>query len=355
MTLNYEFEKRLRVGYVGGGDQSYRNFLPSFQYAPIELVALVDHDADRGLAVARQFGAQHFYPNYKAMLAKEKMDAVFIVMGPDDEGNSPNPVIGADALRAGFHVWVAAPPCSSSSEISKFTDACLVSHKFVTTGFKRMFAPAYEKVAEIVDNPEFGGVSSFSMRYPVHVLPKDDRSKQRATSPLLEFVHPYSLLVRLFGECEGFCYLRSDASDAVLLLSYRKGYVGTLHLTAGQANTSPLERLEVVGQGANVVVENTTRLTYYRTQGHRGSPNDDLSFIGPDAGAPIVWEPEFSLGNSYNKQLVLEGYVGCVNHFAQRLLADQAPKHGNLVDMLHIMSFCSKLSYVPEKQWQSVY
>jgi len=31
--------------------------------------------------------------------------------------------------------------------------------------------------------------------------------------------------------------------------------------------------------------------------GYGRQPN----FIGPDAGAPLVWEPEFSLGKLYNK------------------------------------------------------
>ena len=33
------------------------------------------------------------------------------------------------------------------------------------------------------------------------------------------------------------------------------------------------------------------------TGGYGRQPN----FIGPDAGAPLVWEPEFSLGKLYNK------------------------------------------------------
>ncbi|MHB0856930.1 MAG: Gfo/Idh/MocA family protein [Anaerolineae bacterium] len=354
MLHNFEYEHKLRVGVIGAGEHCYRNILPCFQYAPVELITLSDPQAERGLAVARQFGARHFYPNHKTMLAKEELDAVFIVVGPDANGRPQYPELAADSLRAGCHTWIDVPPCSGSDELSKFTNACMVKRKYVATGFKKMFMPSYLKVAEIIADPAFGEISSFSMRYPLTLPAEDQRNDQAAMAPFLGFVQPYAALLRLFGECEGFSYLRSKATgDVVLNLRYRKGFVGTLHLCGSQALTSPIERLEVIGSGANVVVENGVRLVYYRAGGRRGdtgNKNTD-SYIGPDESAPIVWEPEFSLGKVYNKQLFLEGYAGAVLAFAERLLAGEAPKHGNLVDMLHIMNVHDKIRRGKEQVW----
>lgn len=359
LLFNYEYENKLSVGCIGAGEHSYRNILPCFQYAPLELVALADHNSERGLAIAQQFGAKHFYPNHKAMLAKEELDAVFIVVGPDAEGKSRYPELASEALRAGFHTWIDAPPCSGADEISRFTDACLGSGgKYVVSGFKKMFVPAYLKVAEIIEDPGFGGVSTFSMRYPLSLPPQSKRDDSLVMSPFLEFVHPYSLLVRLFGECEGFTYMRSNLSGGfVMNLCYRSGIVGSLHLTGGQAATSPLERLEVIGNGANVVVENGTRLVYYRPGGMRGEGKHgrEESYIGPDDTAPIIWEPEFSLGQLYNKQLFLEGYAGCIRYFAEQILENEILKYGNLVDMLHIMGVYSKICGAKEKEWNTAY
>jgi predicted dehydrogenase len=357
MPLNYEYTKKLRVGFIGAGEHAYRNILPSFQYAPIELVALTDASPEHALAIARQFGARHVYPNHKAMLAKEEMDAVFIVVGPDAEGRPRYPELAEETLRAGFHTWIDAPPCSSAEEISTFTNACLRGQAYICTGFKRMFMPAYRKVAQIMQDPYFGGASSFSMRYPLSLPPADRRDDPRAMSTFLDFVHPYSLLNYLFGDCEGLAYTRSAHSGGLaIVLSYRSGLVGTLHLCGGQAATSPLERLEVIGQGANVVVENGVRVLYYRPGGYRGDGSYGRveSFIGPDDIAPILWEPEFSLGQLYNKQLFLEGYVGSVRHFAERLLEDEAPKDGNLIQMLHIMTAYDRVRKGAERQWIGV-
>lgn len=355
--LSHEYETKLRIGYIGAGEHSFRNILPCFQYAAVELVALADQDTERGLAVARQFGARHFYPNHKAMLAKEEMDAVMVVLGPDAEGR-PTPAIAADALRAGFHVWFDMPPCANKNDVSTLTQACMRKSKWAVAGFKRMFAPAYLKVAEIISTPEFGGVTSFSMRYPVFMPPDDQQSEDHLMAPFLEALHPYSLLMRLFGDARGIMYMRNDSSGgAVLSLRYRNGVVGTLHLTAGQAATSPLERLEVIGNGANVVVENASRLTYYRPGGVRGKGQfgRDDTFIGADSTAPIIWEPEFSLGQLYNKPIFMQGYVGAIQYFAEHILTKTPPKHGNLVDILHMMTLYDKIRAGKENTYIEVY
>lgn len=360
MRYSYEHEKRLRVGCIGAGEYSYRTILPSFRHAPIDLVALVDTDRDRGLSVARQFGARHFYPNHKAMLAKEEMDAVFIIVGLDAEGHSRYPELADEALRAGFHTWIGTPPCTSSDDISTFTNACLPHHKYLMANFKKMFMPAYVKAASVIEDPDFGGVSTFSMRYPLSLPSEEKREDDAAMAPFLEFVHPYSLLLRLFGECKGLTYMRSDLNGgAVMNIRYASGVVGTLHLTAGQSLTSPLERLEIVGDDANLIVENGVRLFYYRAGGRRGDEEEEparqTSFIGPDDTAPIIWEPEFSLGRLYNKQLFLQGYVGSVTHFAERILKDKAPIHANLVDILHVMNVYDKIRYGQEDEWITLY
>ncbi|MBC7235905.1 MAG: Gfo/Idh/MocA family oxidoreductase [Chloroflexi bacterium] len=358
MLLNYEYEQRLPVAFIGAGDHAYRNILPCLQYAPVDLVALADYDRERGMAVARQFGARHFYPNYKALLSKEKVEAVFIVLGPDEQGRPRYTEVGAEAIEAGFHTWIDAPPCADKGDINHFTNACLKTRKYIVTGFKRMFAPAYLKVAEIIADPAFGGATSFVMRYPVYLPSKEEQGQPLNRLAFLQFVHPYSLLVRLFGECESFCYVRNrQTGGAMITFTYRNGLVGTLHLTAGQAMSGPLERLEVIGNGANVVVENAVRLIYYRAGGARGAEGEERSgtFIGPNDAAPIIWEPEFSLGQLYSKQIVLEGYASSVIYFAQQLLQGEPPKYGNLVDMMHIMGTLSNLLDGKEKEWLTPY
>ena len=50
-----------------------------------------------------------------------------------------------------------------------------------------------------------------------------------------------------------------------------------------------------------------------------------------------TWEPEFSLGQLYNKGLFLLGYAPEVIHFTTRLLENQRPDRGTLEDALELL------------------
>jgi predicted dehydrogenase len=153
--------------------------------------------------------------------------------------------------------------------------------------------------------------------------------------------HPASILQRLAGPVERFsCERETTNGGLAVSLRFRSGAVGALHLAAGIAGTSPLERLEVVGRGANLVVENGCRLTYYRP-GRRGEGGygHSASFIGPDEGAPLFWEPEFSLGQLYNKGLFLLGYAPEILAFCDHALRGEPPACAGLADALAITRF----------------
>ncbi len=347
MLLNTDFETKLKIGYIGTGPQSYRHILPCLRYLPVELVAIADHNAQRGVAVARQFGAQRFYPNHKALLAKEKVDAVFMAVGPDELGRPRYPELAADALGAGFHCWVDGPPCSTSNEVRRYTDACLRARKYASAGLPRMFAPAYVKLSEILAQPVFGGVTSYSLRYPLVLPGEAERSDERAGARFLQFAHPYSILLRLFGEAEGLTFSRNPTSGgAVINLTYRSGVVGVLHLTAGQSAAGPTERLEVIGRGASAVVEDGQRLTYYRPVAG-GADGWGLS----EVDAPLTWRADLAAPGQMDASAWLSGYVGCLSHFIEQTLADRPPRYGNLVDMLHIMIVIDRLRAGKANTW----
>jgi len=356
--FNHEYHDRLKVGYIGTGEQSLSNILPCFQYAPVELIAFADHNTERGLAVARQYGARHFYPNHKAMLAQEKLDAVFIVVGPDPQGKPRYPELAEYALRQGVHVFVDSPPCASLADVKQLTAGLTSRGKWMQANFPKMFAPAYLKAEEIIHSELFGGATSFAMRYPAALPPSEVHANTLTMAPFLaDFLQPYSVLLRLFGECDGFSYLRSSLGDVVINLRYRSGLIGNLHLTGSQALTSPTERLEIIGNGANLIIENGIKLTYYRAQAEPEEAQEErvASFIGPEESAPLVWEPDMSLGSYYSKTLFLQGNIGSVLQFTQKILAHEPPRHGNISDMMHMMIVYEKLRDGAEKGWLSLF
>ncbi len=321
VKYRHEYEQRIKVGYIGCGGHSFRNVLPTFQYAPIDLVAVCDFDIERAKAYARQFGAERAYADHRELLEKERLDAVFIVTSYDSEGEPQSTNIAVDALNAGVHVWMEKPQSGRPERIEELMRLSDQAGKLVMVGYKKIFFPAIAKAKEIMARPEFGAFTSCYGRYPQGLPPYEQRSDGRRMIGFLDhIVHPMSILYYLGGPFRSIRFMRESRRGATItLIQFVNGGIGTLHLTSGQSGTSPLERVEVIGEGANLVVDNGVNLTYYRP-GSRGAYGRAPSFLVPDDQAPLVWTPEFSLGQLYNKNLFTLGYAQEVRHFAQCVL-----------------------------------
>lgn len=342
-TIDYSFEapKRVRAGFVGCGGHSFRNLYPSFRYAPVELVAVADVIEERAEAYAREFGAQRAYTDYREMLEKEDLDCVFVVTNYDEEGRPRFARIAIDAMKAGCHAWIEKPPAVTVSEVEEMMATERETGKFVQVGYKKMFVPAYEKAKEITERPEFGGVIQLMIRYPQAFPPLESRydlaNTPLAVSLLDHICHPLAILQLLGGDAESMMYSFEPRTGGVIVLfNMRSGAIAALHSIGGRANRAPLERVEIVGQGAQIFVDNTIRLTYYR-------PAERLyygrvgSYMADDEGAALHWEPEFSLGVLYNDNAFLLGYVPEVRAFCESVLSNTPPTRAGLRDTWNLV------------------
>ncbi|PSK90589.1 putative dehydrogenase [Haloactinopolyspora alba] len=338
VTYQFEYDEHVRCAFIGAGEHSFRNVYPAFQYAPVDLRAVCDRDADRAGSYARAFGAARTYTDHREMLERERPQAVFVVTGYTDDGDVQATTLAEDAMRAGAHVWMEKPTASSLTRLDRLAATSAQTGRFVMTGLKKIFTPTVEKVRAILDTPEFGEPSSISVRYPQSLPPFAERGDGARMVGFLDHIfHPAAVLHHLMGRVTRMSYEWEPRTGAsVTNLRFESGAVGTLHLTAGAAVTSPLEHVEVVGEGANVVVENGVRLTYYR----RGADlpyGRSASFVVDDDAAPLRWEPEFSLGQLYNKNLFHLGYVPEIQHFCDCVLTGTTPRKGTLDDVRAIM------------------
>ena len=355
VTYSFEYPTRLRVGFIGCGTHSWRNVYPTFQYAPVDLVAVADPISERAASYAKQFGAGASYTDYREMLVRERLDAVFVVTNYDERGHPRYPAIAVDAMEAGAHVWIEKPPAATLEEVHQMLEAERRTGKFVLVGYKKMFFPAIAKAKEIVSRAEeFGAPAQIYVRFPQSIPPLEERQDEnrRMVSFLDHFFHPAAIVHRLMGPVTAVSYTREPLNGGSFsTLRFASGAVGVMHLAAGQSGASPLERVEVIGKGANVVVENGVKLTYYRKGGRgEGGYGRASSFIGPDEGAPIVWEPEFSLGQLYNKNIFALGYAPEVIYFAECALSGTRPAYANLDDTLDLMRWYTAYRQ-PEDQW----
>jgi len=344
-------DHKIRAGFIGCGGHAFRNVYPTFQFAPVDLVATCDLHEDRAKQFARQFGAHRHYTDHREMLEKEDLDGVFIVTGYGPDNRPLYPPLAIDCMKAGCNAWTEKPPAASVAEIEKMMAVEKETGKFTFVGLKKAYFPAIERLKEITERPEFGGLMSLYLKYPQYI--PNENEKDLATSLRMRgfldhIVHPGSIIDYLAGKIRHIYYERSPQGGGIMNIKFTSEATGVLHFTSGRSNTSPLERIEVIGHGENAVVDNGVRLTYYR-KGNRGEGGYGraTNFMGPDDQAPITWEPEWSLGQLYNKQIFLLGYAFEVIEFANCILQNRYPTRGNLESARELLKLYEAFQHPP--------
>jgi predicted dehydrogenase len=341
VLYNHEYDRKIKACFIGAGGHALRNVYPTFRYAPVDLAAVCDLDASQATAYAQMFGAERAYSDYREMLRIERPDAVFIVTSYHADGRIQAVDIALDALAAGAHVWMEKPSAASVRDVEALMARSKAAGRFVMTGLKKVFFPTIQKVKSIITSPAFGAPTSVYVRYPQGMPPFSDRGDDRKMIGLVDHIyHPAAILQYLMGPIERFNYeWESRRGASVANLRFASGAVGVLHFALGASGGSPLERLEVIGEDENVVVENGAKLTYYRRCVRPAYGRAD-SFITDDDSAPLVWEPEFSLGQLYNSNLFTLGYAQEVRSFCDCVLSGTPPDRGTLEAVLEIVKLC---------------
>ena len=73
--------------------------------------------------------------------------------------------------------------------------------------------------------------------------------------------HPGSILVYLMGKIKDICIIDERINGgSFTVMHFQNGAIGTLHLSAGDSINCPETRVEVIGSGANVVMDNGVKL-----------------------------------------------------------------------------------------------
>lgn len=335
---NFEYDRRIRACFIGAGGHAYRNVYPALRYAPVELVGICDLDIGRADKFAKLFGAERAYSDHCEMLERERPELVFLVTAYHADGRVQATGLALDALAAGAHVWMEKPTAASLAEIEILQAASAAAGRMVMTGLKKTFFPTIEKLRDLIGSPGFGRLTSINLRYPQSLPPPHERADLVRMQSFLDHIyHPAAILNFLGGPIERMSYEWEATTGATVTnMRFRSGAIGTLHFAAGQSGASIFERVEIIGEGANAIVENGTRLTHYR-RASLPAYGRAASFIQPEEDAALLYEPEHSLGQLYNSNLFYLGYVPEILHLTDAILAGGTITKGTLAVAHEIM------------------
>lgn len=307
----------VRLGFIGCGNHATQNLYPSLRYAPeCELVAACDLHEERREKVRRAYHPAHVYEHYDAMLAAEKLDAV-IVSGPP----ALHHAAGLAAMHAGLHVMTEKPPCNTLAEALEIQRVSRETGRICMVAFMKRFAQKYREAMEISARPEFGRRVHLLVRYSYGV-----QSNPHSILTAMA-IHPIDLMRHFMGNVRSM-QIEQGTLDRTcnysINMRFESGASGTLVIN----NTvpSPLEHLELAGDGTFIVVDEVARLAYY--------PKTEKAWTQPKKW---VSEPNTPLQTPENDSLQLQGYAGEVQEFIEAVAVGRPPCCSTIDDGVEAM------------------
>jgi predicted dehydrogenase len=249
------------------------------------------------------------------------------------------------------------PPAASCEEIERMQHAAEASGKNVAVGFKKMFFPANEKAKELMSAEDFGAPQLLTLQYPQYVPSTaefraylHEEKPNRVRGFLDHLCHSTSLMVFLLGMPGALTYQRNDWGAGIATFRFDSGALASITFTHGSSRNGGMERTMIVSDHRrHITVENNLRVTLHRIPrtGYGDVPD---FYVGTAAEGAAVWEPEFSLGQLYNKGLFLLGYYNEINDFARSILENRFPRKGTLEQAWQVTRIFEAFAEGPGKE-----
>ncbi len=250
------------VGLIGAGNFAKMTLVPAMKDTGLPIRAVT---STGGLS-ARHLAERHDIATVAAsvddLLGDPAIDTVFVLSRHDSHA-----AISAKALRAGKSVFVEKPLALTNDELDDVVAALGESNKLLWGGFNRRHSGAITEARHLLG--EHGGPLVLNYRVSAGRLPemhwyKDRRQGGRLLGEVCHFIDLVSWIVgEPASDVVAFGSGRAEAllqEDLVVSLRFADGSLATItYAEYGHAGTSK-ERLEVLGRGQSLLVDDFRKL-----------------------------------------------------------------------------------------------
>ena len=139
-------ERKLRIGIIGAGGICRRTHLPALsEIENCEIIALCDRNEEKSKPLAEKYGIPKTYTIHHEMLAKEDMDAVFVLVQPDQTYR-----VAFDCMKAGFHVMMEKPAGINAYQANSLARCAAETGKTAGVAMNRRHVPLLQEVLKRV-------------------------------------------------------------------------------------------------------------------------------------------------------------------------------------------------------------
>ena len=313
----------LRLGIIGCGKVAEERHLPALQRLPgVKVVGAADVDADRVKHLARRFGIEHRFTDYRALLDRRDVDAVGILTPTRSHAE-----IGLAALDAKKHVLIEKPLALNLAECDQLLARAAESRLKIVVGFNLRWHRLVRRAREFARSGALGPIKA------IHSVYTHDRTGADAPDwhrklclgggvSFNEAVHHFDLWQHLLGtEVEQiFSFSRpSEQYEDETHVTTAVLANGALATGLFTSRTSPTSEVEIYGEAGRL------HLSCYRFDGLEFYPRTtypgDLKDRAKKAVLAVRGLPEavpaLRLGGDFQAS-----FCGLWRHFADCIVHD---------------------------------
>ncbi len=252
---------KIRWGLIGCGDIARKRVAPALRELPdCELVSVSRAHFDQAEQFAREFGARHWYADWRELITDKEIDAVYIA--------TPVHLHAAQtiaAASAGKHVLCEKPMAMNLSESNQMVDACMSHRVQLGIAYYRHFYPVVDRIRSILASGEIGRpilvqVNAFEWFDPPASHPRRWLldGKLSGGGPMFDFgCHRIEVLITLFGKIKRvkslvgkLLFTREVEDTATALFEFENGPQATLSVT--HAVSEPQDTLEIFASEGSI-------------------------------------------------------------------------------------------------------
>lgn len=266
-------ENKTRIGIIGTGGISYSHMRPYAADERVQLVGMADVDLEKAQAAACEFVA-HAYADYRAMLDRERPDAVSVCTPPVAHRE---PAVAC--LERGVHVFCEKPLALNVAEASEMVAATKQRGALLMTAFCHRFHEPVAQAKRLVEKGRLGRILMYRNRFGGRISMEGRWFGQKAVAgggALLDTsIHSADLFRFLVGDVVEVGAMadtlvqKIDVEDsAAMVLRSVDGAIGVID--AGWSTPYGVNVIEIYGEKGAAIVDYDHNVLRYRVDGMKG-------------------------------------------------------------------------------------
>lgn len=253
---------KIKTGIIGAGYIAGVHARALARDERVHLANVFDVDAPRASELARSTGAE-VAPSAEALI--KAIDAVYITTP-----NTQHTALALAAVREGKHVFCEKPMATNINDARALLEAARGGGRVFQVGHNRRFAPAYQKLKEIISEESGPHSAHIKMNRGELINPAWVGDANITGGFLYETtIHMFDMMRFLFGEVAELYAIGSkheypETDDFSVLIRFASGMHATLCSSADASWLFPFERVEVFCHHATIVTREMESITEAR-------------------------------------------------------------------------------------------